>query len=399
MQQLNLYQRTLPQHGCDLSFLDVAIAQNVARFHAGFPQYRPTPLHSLEHLAQHLRVGQVLVKDELARFGLNAFKVLGSSHAAGNLVADRLGIRLEDLTFQQMVSPQTKATLGSLTLVTATDGNHGRGVAWTANQLGQRSIVYMPAGSSKERADNIAREGAEVSILDCNYDECVRRADQLANESGYVLVQDTAWDGYEDIPRWIMQGYLTMAWETLNQMDRMLVRPTHVFLQAGVGSMAAAMTGFFSRAFPGEQAPIFTVVEPAAVDCVYRSAAAGRRTLVGGLHDTIMSGLACGEPNTLALQVLMDHAQNYLSIPDPLAAYGMRVLGHPLGDDARIISGESGAAPLGAAAAILTDPSLSAVKQALGLQEDSVLLLFSTEGDTDRQDYLDIVWKGRYPNG
>lgn len=399
MQQLNLCQRTLPQHGCDLSFLDVDTARGVAQFHAGFPQYRPTPLHSLEHLARHLRVDQVLVKDESLRFGLNAFKVLGSSHAAGHLVADRLGIRLEDLTFQQLVSPQTKATLGSLVLVTATDGNHGRGVAWTARQLGQRSIVYMPAGSSKERADNIAREGAEVSILDCNYDEAVRRANHLAKENGYVLVQDTAWDGYEDIPRWIMQGYLTMAWEALKQMDGMQARPTHVFLQAGVGSMAAAMAGFFSRAYPGEQAPIFTVVEPDAVDCVYRSAAAGRRTLVGGLHDTIMSGLACGEPNTLALQVLMDHAQNYLSIPDPLAAYGMRILGHPLRDDARIISGESGAAPLGVAAAILTDPSLSAMKQALGLQEDSVLLFFSTEGDTDRQDYLDIVWKGRYPNG
>ncbi len=382
----------------DIGFLDLKTAKDIAGYHASFPMYAPTPLHSLGHLAEHLKVGAVLVKDESLRFGLNAFKVLGGSYALGRVVAERLGEDLNNLPFERLISPEIKARLGEVTFVTATDGNHGRGVAWTANQLGQKSIVFMPEGSAQERADNIAKEGAQVRILPNNYDECVRQADQLARDRGYVMVQDTAWEGYEDIPRWIMQGYLTMAWEMLESLKQMNKKPTHVFLQAGVGSLAAAGVGFFSNAFPGKDKPIFTIVEPSAVDCIYRSAVSGKRELVGGQYSTIMAGLACGEPNTVGLKVLMDYAENYISAPDPWAAYGMRVLGHPLGDDPRIISGESGAAPLGVIAKILSQPDLESVKEGLGIKEDSVLLFVSTEGDTDRQGYLDIVWDGKYPS-
>lgn len=383
----------------DISYLDVATAREVAAYHASFPMYSPTPLRSLKHLARHLRVKDVLVKDESYRFQLNAFKVLGGSYALGRVAADRLGESLTDLPFNKLVDPQTKATLGDLTFITATDGNHGRGVAWTANQLGQKSIVFMPKGSAQERVDNIAREGAEVRVLDCNYDEAVRRADQLAQKKGYIMVQDTAWEGYEDIPRWIMQGYLTMAFEIYEEMQAMDKRPTHVFLQAGVGSLPAAVVGFMANAYAGAEKPVFTIVEPAAVDCIYRSAVAGERVVVGGQHDTIMAGLACGEPNTVGLKVLLDYAENYISAPDELAAFGMRVLSSPIEDDARIISGESGAAPLGVAAKILSEPKYGDLKRQLGIDEDSVLLFISTEGDTDKQGYRNIVWDGAYHSG
>ncbi|NLB37701.1 MAG: diaminopropionate ammonia-lyase, partial [Clostridiales bacterium] len=328
----------------DISFLDVKTARDIAAFHKSFPMYKATPFQPLSALAHQLGVKDILVKDESHRFGLNAFKVLGGSYAIGRVVADQLGEDLTRLPFERLVSDEIRDKLGSVTFVTATDGNHGRGVAWTANQLKQHSIVLMPRGAAEERVANIAAEGAKVSVEDCNYDEAVRMADDLAQKNGYVMVQDTAWEGYEDIPRWIMQGYMTMALEMENSLKAMKKKPTHLFVQAGVGSLAAAVTGFFANAYPGEDKPIITVVEPNVVDCIYRSAVANQRVLIGGEYFTIMAGLACGEPNTVGLKVLMDYADNFISAPDELAAYGMRVLGSPLPSDPQIISGESGAA-------------------------------------------------------
>lgn len=382
----------------DISFLDVKTAHDIAAFHKSFPMYKATPFQPLSALAHQLGVKDILVKDESHRFGLNAFKVLGGSYAIGRVVADRLGEDLTRLPFERLVSDEIRDKLGSVTFVTATDGNHGRGVAWTANQLKQHSIVFMPRGAAEERVANIAAEGAKVSVEDCNYDEAVRMADDLAQKNGYVMVQDTAWEGYEDIPRWIMQGYMTMALEMENSLKAMKKKPTHLFVQAGVGSLAAAVTGFFANAYPGEDKPIITVVEPNVVDCIYRSAVANQRVLIGGEYFTIMAGLACGEPNTVGLKVLMDYADNFISVPDELAAYGMRVLGSPLPSDPQIISGESGAVPFGVVAKILADKNLAGMKEALGINRDSVLLFISTEGDTDRQGYRDIVWDGTYPS-
>lgn len=382
----------------DISFLDVKTARDIAAFHKSFPMYKATPFQPLSALAHQLGVKDILVKDESHRFGLNAFKVLGGSYAIGRVVADQLGEDLTRLPFERLVSDEIRDKLGSVTFVTATDGNHGRGVAWTANQLKQHSIVFMPRGAAEERVANIAAEGAKVSVEDCNYDEAVRMADDLAQKNGYVMVQDTAWEGYEDIPRWIMQGYMTMALEMENSLKAMKKKPTHLFVQAGVGSLAAAVTGFFANAYPGEDKPIITVVEPNVVDCIYRSAVANQRVLIGGEYFTIMAGLACGEPNTVGLKVLMDYADNFISVPDELAAYGMRVLGSPLPSDPQIISGESGAAPFGVVAKILADKNLAGMKEALGINRDSVLLFISTEGDTDRQGYRDIVWDGTYPS-
>lgn len=303
---------------------------------------------------------------------------------------------IKDLTFEKLTSKEVKNKLGEITFITATDGNHGRGVAWAANKLNQKAIVYMPRGSAKERVENIEKEGATVKVLDANYDECVRKANKLAEKKGYIMVQDTAWDGYEDIPKWIMQGYMTLAWEMYESLQEKNIKPTHLFLQAGVGSFAAATTGFFTNMYKDEGKPIITVVEPDTVACIYESAIANERVLVGGEHETIMAGLACGEPNTFGLKVLLDNCENFIKVSDEFAAYGMRVLGNPYKDDKKVISGESGAAPFGSIIKILTDDKYKDERKKLDINSDSNLIFVSTEGDTDAQNYLDIVWDGKY---
>jgi len=335
------------------------------------------------------------VKDESYRFGLNAFKVLGGSYAIGSWLAGRLGTDISKVSYEQLVAPETRQRLGEITFVTATDGNHGRGVAWIANRLGQKSVVYMPKGSARERLDNIRSEGADASITEMNYDDAVRLADRQARERGWVMVQDTAWEGYEDIPTWIMQGYTTMGLEAWEQLPD---KPTHIFLQAGVGSMAAAMAGLFASIY-GDRRPIVVIVEPDKADCLFRTAQAndGQRHFVTGDMDTIMAGLACGEPCSIGWEVLADYADHFISCPDYVAAMGMRILGNPAGKDDRVISGESGAAAFGCVAEIMTNPSLAHLKEALELDETSRVLFFSTEGDTDKENYRKIVWDGLYP--
>ena len=372
-----------------------AEAQKARNFHAGFAQYQETPLTSLPGLAKALGVSSVAVKDESFRFGLNAFKVLGGSYALGRYIAQKLGEEIENLPAEKILSNEVREKLGQVTFVTATDGNHGRGVAWTANQLGQKSVVYMPKGSAAERLENIRAAGADASITDLNYDDAVRLANRHAEEYGWVMVQDTAWEGYTDIPRWIMQGYTTMGWEIVRQLKE---KPTHIFLQAGVGSMAGAMAGFF-RNYYGENCPFITIVEPERANCLFRTAAANDGTIhaVTGDMNTIMAGLACGEPCTIGWEVLKRCANAFLSVQESVAADGMRILAAPCKGDPAVVSGESGAAPLGAAANILLDEELTEIKAALGLNADSRLLFISTEGDTDRENWRNVVWRGKYP--
>lgn len=383
----------------DVSFLNLETAKQVRQFHASFPMYEPTPLARLKETAKHLGLGDIFVKDESYRFGLNAFKVLGGSYAIGNYLACKLNKDSREMSYSDLISEQTREILGEMTFVTATDGNHGRGVAWTAQQLKQKSVVYMPKGSAEERLFNIQAEGAEASITEMNYDEAVRLANQHAEERGWVMVQDTAWEGYEDIPTWIMQGYGTMGLEAYEQMIEMynVARPTHIFLQAGVGSMAGAVTGLFSAIY-GKERPMITIVEPNKADCLYRTAEAndGKLHYVTGDMNTIMAGLACGEPCSIGWNILKDYADNFISCPDFAAAKGMRILGNPVQGDERVVSGESGAAAFGCVAEIMTNPELSEMKKKLNLNQDSKVLFFSTEGDTDQQGYRSIVWDGNY---
>ena len=378
----------------NLDFMSLENAKKVQAFHASFPVYKETPLAVLRETAGLLGIDNIYVKDESYRFGLNAFKVLGGSYEIGNYLAQKLGKTISEMPYERLVSEEVRKELGDITFVTATDGNHGRGVAWTVGQLRQRAVVYMPKGSAAERLENIRAEGAEASITDLNYDGAVRLANRQAQEKGWVMVQDTAWEGYEDIPQWIMQGYGTMGYEAYTQLPE---KPTHIFLQAGVGSMAGAVAGFFAGVY-GKNRPIITIVEPDKADCIFRTAKAadGRLHFVTGDMDTIMAGLACGEPCSIGWNVLKDYADYFISCPDYMAAQGMRILGNPAAGDSRVIAGESGAAAFGCVSEILRNPRYAQIKERLKLNKTSRALFFNTEGDTDRENYRSIVWDGIY---
>ncbi|HIT90911.1 MAG TPA: diaminopropionate ammonia-lyase [Candidatus Merdenecus merdavium] len=397
--QVNKLPKSTKQEQEELvSFLSKDEAVKAINFHKSIPNYKETPLTSLDHLAKDIGLGGIYLKDESYRFGLNAFKVLGGSFAMAKYLAQQLGKDISELPYDKMVSDETRKELGEITFVTATDGNHGRGVAWTANRLKQKAIVYMPMGSSQTRLENIKAEGADATITDKNYDDCVRMADAyVKSHDRSVVVQDTAWEGYEEIPAWIMQGYETMASEAHAQLkDYEVEKPTHVFVQAGVGSLAGAVQGYFAALY-GEDGPIVTVVESNLAACLYDGAVAGdgKWRTVGGDMQTLMAGLACGEPNITGWEILKNFSTAFVSAPDWVAANGMRVLAAPVEGDKRITSGESGAVTTGLLYEIMTNPEYAQLKADLQLDENSKVLLFSTEGDTDPEIYRDVVWEGR----
>ncbi len=383
-----------------LSVMDLSNAAKARFFHSSFPQYSITPLASLNGMAKYLGLGGVYVKDESYRFGLNAFKVLGGSFAMARYIAGEMGRDVSEMTYDYLTSEAFRKEFGQATFFTATDGNHGRGVAWAANKLGQKAVVHMPKGSAKSRFDNLAKEGAQVTIEDVNYDDCVRMAAAEAAQTEHgVIVQDTAWDGYEEIPAWIMQGYGTMANEAADQLRQIGVnRPTHVFVQAGVGSLAGAVVGYFANLYPNDP-PKFVVMEACAADCLYQGAVAGdgKPRFVTGDLQTIMAGLACGEPNTISWDILRNHADAFVSCPDWVSAKGMRMLSTPVKGDPRVVSGESGAVGMGVLDAIMCDDAYKELREKLELDRFSQVLMFSTEGNTDPQKYRRVIWDGEYP--
>ncbi len=398
MNAIKWVKNTMPKtEDKELEIMALPNVEAARKFHASFPQYSITPLAHLKELAALLGLKEVFIKDESYRFGLNAFKVLGGSFAMGRHIAKATGRSISELTYEKLTSPELKKELGEVTFFSATDGNHGRGVAWSANRLGQKSVILMPKGSAKMRLENILKEGAKATIEEHNYDECVRMAAKLANDTpGGIMVQDTAWPGYEEIPAWIMQGYGTMAMEADEQMEaEALNPPTHVIVQAGVGSLAGAVVGYFANKYPNNP-PIFIVVEADQADCLYRSALAGDGAphIVDGDMQTIMAGLACGEPNTSSWEILKDKVSIFVSCPDWVAARGMRILAAPLKGDTPVVSGESGAVPAGLLATVMMDDDMSELRAAAGLNENSRVLMFSTEGDTDKENYKRVVWEG-----
>ena len=386
----------------DDKFLDLMSEENVTKaneFHKSFPQYSVTPLQKLSALASYLGVKGIYCKDESYRFGLNAFKVLGGSYAMGRYIAKELGRDISELPYNVLSSDKLREEFGQATFFTATDGNHGRGVAWAANRLGQKAVVRMPKGTTRTRFDNIAKEGAEVTIEEMNYDDCVRMAAAEAAKTEHgIIVQDTAWDGYEEIPSWIMQGYGTLVLEADKQLkENGVERPTHVFVQAGVGSLAGAVVGYFAHKYK-ENPPVMVVCEASAADCLYRSAAQADGNLVNVTGDlqTIMAGLACGEGNTIGWDILKNHVTVFASCPDWMSAKATRIYANPLESDPHIVSGESGSVPLGLVYTALHDEDAKDLKEALKLDENSNILVISTEGDTDPIRDREIVWDGLY---
>lgn len=375
------------------------VVASVRKFHSSIKGYEPTPLARLDGLAKELGVSRIYVKDESYRFGLNAFKSLGGTFSIAKVLCEKLGVDIDDITFDYLKSEEVNEKIKDMVFVTATDGNHGRGVAWAATQLGCKSVVYLPKGSAQRRVDAIREAGAEAYVTDLNYDDAVRLATQKGEENGWYLVQDTGFEGYEKIPNWISQGYITMADEALEQLKLDgIQKPTHVFLQAGVGAMAGGVLGYYVNKFKGNH-PTTVIVEPDQAACIYKSALAGdgKAHNVTGDLNTIMAGLACGEPNTVTWEILRDFASAYVSCQDYVSANGMRILANPKGDDKKVISGESGSVGVGLLDLLMSKDELKELMNIIGLNEDSVVLFFNTEGDTDPENYKQIVYYGKNP--
>ena len=283
-----------------------------------------------------------------------------------------------------------------LLFVTCSDGNHGRGVAWTAKELGLKAVIYLPKGTALIRVQAIREQGAQAIVTDLNYDDTVRYAKDKAKENGFQMVQDTSWESYTEIPKWIMQGYSAMGYEAYKQLENLEAEmPTHVFLQAGVGAMAGGVLGAYVNLFKGN-CPIVTIMEPTYAACMFKSASIndGKPHRVDGTLRSIMAGLACGEPIPIGWEIIRDFANCYCTCPDYVTARGMRILSSPIGGDERIVSGESGAVGIGLLSIIMQKKHAKSIRKQLKLDENSTVLLFSTEGDTDPINYRNILWDG-----
>ena len=343
-----------------------------------WPGYAPTPLHDLPNLAVSASVALVRLKDESGRFGLGSFKALGGAYAVAGQLANLLsrhGVAASASSADLEHGRFRDATAG-ITVACATDGNHGRSVAWGAQRFGCRCVVFVHEGVSQARADAIAAFGADIRRVAGTYDDSVRAAAQVAAAEGWVVVSDTSWPGYTEIPRAVMQGYRLMLDEAADQWEG--PPPTHAFIQGGVGGVAAAVSVQLRARF--DPAPRLIVVEPDRAACLLASARAGKLAVAGGPLDTIMAGLACGEPSLLAWQELERAAFAFMAIPDEAAVGAMRTLAR-LG----IVSGESGAAGLAGFLQAAADPD------PLGLTPASRVLLFSTEGATDPALYARLI--------
>ena len=350
---------------------------------SSWPGYAPTPLVSLAALAAGLNVASIHYKDEGGRFGLGSFKALGGAYAVFRLLASELRRLHGSVDEAALAVGQLKDLAKDITVYCATDGNHGRSVAWGARMFGARAVIFIHATVSQKRAEAIRGYGAEVVRTVGNYDDSVREADRTAAANGWFVVSDTSYPGYTDVPRDVMQGYAVMVAEALGALDR---PPTHVFIQAGVGGLAAAVVAHLWEAY-GADMPAVIVVEPDKAACLYESALAGRPTTVHGNLDTIMAGMACGEPSVIAWPILQGGAAAFMAIPDEAAVSTMQLLASGAAG-ATIVGGESGVAGLAGLIVAAAQPDW---RQMLGLGPDSRVLLFGSEGDTDPDLYARIV--------
>ncbi len=368
------------------TLLSAAALEQASAVITAWSGYAQTPLCSLSGLARAAGVASIHYKDEGSRFGLGSFKALGGAYAVARLLCRELGQRLgRSVSHTQLQSePALRQACADITVTCATDGNHGRSVAWGAQMLGCRCVIYIHATVSGGRKAAIARYGAQVVRTSGNYDDAVQQADRDAKTNGWFVISDTSYPGYMDIPRDVMQGYQLMVHEAVSALPQW---PTHVFVQAGVGGFAAAVCAYFWERDTAQR-PVFVVVEPERADCLLQSARAGAVVAVKGDLDTLMAGLACGEVSLLAWDFLSTGANAFCTIPDAAAVDGMRLLASPQTGDPVIVAGESAVAGLAAALLAAQDP---AARAALGLGPDSRVLLFGSESDTDPALYQQLV--------
>lgn len=358
------------------------ILEQVISFHNSIPNYQSTPLIELKDLSKRLKLKNILVKDESQRFDLNAFKMLGASFAIAKFLATKLGLSESQVNYSEIIKHQ--ADYKNIVFATATDGNHGRAVAWSAKLFGCHSYIYMPKGSSTIRLDAIKQYSPHAEITEMDYDDTVKYVEQQSATNDWQVIQDTAWPGYTEIPDNIMRGYFSLIHEFELQSSNQW--PTHVFLQAGVGSMAAGVSAYFSAHH--KPTPKIILVEPFNAPCFYQSIKIndGKAHQFGNLK-TIMAGLACGIPSLSAWEILKNQCEYFLTCDDQLTLDGMRRYAHPVGSDQKIKSGESGAVTLGVAERIMSSSKLETCRKDLELNENAIILLLSTEGDTDPEFY------------
>lgn len=377
----DLYRQPLAV--ADAETLGTAGADTVERFLAHRHNHVMTPLHALPTLAEELGLAALHVKDEGFRLGLGSFKALGGAYAVFRLVLEEAAKRLgRAVDVGDLDRPDVRSVAATMTVACATDGNHGRSVAQGAELAGAKAVIFVHAGVSDERISAIARYGARMVRVDGNYDDSVRRAAQVAAEKGWTVVSDTSWPGYERIPGLVMQGYTAIVREALRQLRE---PPTHVFVQAGVGGIAAAVAGHLAIVL-GDERPVFTVVEPARAACVVGAAQAGHVVKVAHDQPTVMAMLECYEASLVAWRVLARAADAFMTIDEDDAVAVMRRLARPAGGDPVVVAGESGGVGLAGLIRAVAENNID-----LGLNGNSRVLVINTEGATDPRRYAELV--------
>jgi len=347
--------------------------------------YEATPLYSLENLAKNLNVAAILYKDEGPRFGLGSFKALGGSYAAMRVLQKKLReITGNDVSLEDIREGKYSKQIADITLVSATDGNHGKSLAWGAQNFGAQCRIYIHAEVSEGRANSMSELGALVTRIEGDYDESVRIARKDANDNGWHIVSDTTWEGYVEPPRDVMAGYGVATKEITDELNE---APTHIFLQGGVGGLAASVAAGIRQKW-GDNSPRVIIVEPDQADCLFESARQGKATTVKIEVETVMAGLSCGKPSPLAWNIIAEEASDFMTIPDSLVAPTMRLLGNPLGNDPAIIAGESAVAGL---AALIAASFHDELRDTIGLDKQSRILLIGSEGATDPEIYKQIM--------
>jgi diaminopropionate ammonia-lyase len=381
---------THPEHARPLDPAEAAMvgpegADRIERHLAARPDHVPTPLHPLPALAAGLGVASIHLKDEGERLGLGSFKALGGAYAVVRLLLEEAERRLgRPVDESDLSSPEVRAVAAGLTFGCATDGNHGRSVAAGAQAVGARAMIFVHEGVSAQRVEAIRAFGAGIIRVPGTYDDSVAEAARRCAEEGWTVVSDTSWPGYERIPGLVMQGYTALVREALRETP---ATPTHVFVQAGVGGIAAAAAGYMMETL-GTARPRFVVVEPARAACVLESFRAGGPVRIPHGEPTVMAMLECYDPSPLAFRILARAADAFMTVEEEDAVAIMRRLAHPAAGDRPVVAGESGGVGLAGLVRAMADP---AIRAELGLGPDSRILVVNTEGATDPDRYRELV--------
>jgi diaminopropionate ammonia-lyase len=375
----------LPLDPADRMALQPEESSRVEQYLDLWASHKPTPLHSLRGLARELGLEAIYIKDESFRLGLGSFKALGGSYAVIKLLVEQAEATLgRSIEVDELRCPTIRQIAGEMTFGCATDGNHGRSVAAGAQIVGAKAAIFVHSGVTDERVAAIAQFGAKIIRVEGTYDDSVAEAERVCNQNGWAVVSDTSWPGYERIPTLVMQGYTTMLREALCSLQQ---SPTHVFVQAGVGGLAASVAGYFDIVL-GERRPRLVVVEPERAACIFQSARAGRRLRIPHDKPTIMAMLECFEPSLVAWRILSRKADAFMTVSETDAAEAMRALAKPNPGDPAIVAGESGGAGL---AGLCRAMRIEHLRASLDLNATSRILLINTEGATDQARYEDIV--------